>query len=38
MRWLDSTTDSVDTNLSKLWQTVIDRGAWHHAVHVVTNS
>ena len=28
MRWLDSITDSVDLNLSKLWQIVEDRGAW----------
>ena len=28
MRWLDSNTDSTDMNLSKLWETVKDRGAW----------
>ena len=28
LRWLDSITDSVDMNLSKLWETVQDRGAW----------
>ena len=34
IRWLDSFTDSKDMNLSKLWETVEDRGAWHAAVHV----
>ena len=29
MRWLDSITDSLETNLSKLWQMMLDRGAWH---------
>ena len=33
MRWLDSLIDSVDMNLSKLWKTVEDRGAWHATVH-----
>ena len=38
MWWLDSITDSMNMNLSKLWETVEDRGAWHAAVHGATNS
>ena len=38
MRWLDSISDSVDMNLSKLWEMVKDRRAWHAAVHRVTKS
>ena len=38
MRWSDSITDSVDTSVRKLGETVMDREAWHDAVHGVTNS